>query len=60
MIPRALIWLAMCGLGISLALLLGGCAGDGGLLRGSGTPTDAPGGYLFDCWKNRDQEHCKP
>jgi hypothetical protein len=59
MIPRALIWLSMCGIGITLALLLGGCATPQ-TLHGSGTPADAPFGYLISCTNNPDQAHCTP
>lgn len=58
MIPRAMIWLALLGVGVAMSLLLGGCATPQ-ILRGSGEATPPPIGYVVDCARNPGQEHCK-
>jgi len=45
-------------LAIALLLALSGCA-TAQRLQGSGEPTPPPPGYLVDCARNPDQEHCK-
>ena len=58
MITRASIYLSLVALGVTLALLLGGCAAPQ-LLKGSGVPADAPGGYLTECVQHPALENCK-
>lgn len=56
---KTILFLAFLASGLALVALLSGCAAPQ-QLKGSGAPADAPIGYLIDCVKNPDQEHCKP
>lgn len=42
-----------------LALLLSACTHNPSILRGSGTPADAPYGYTVGCQNNPDAVACK-
>lgn len=59
MILRAMVWLSLVGLGVALALLLGGCESTQ-ILKGRGEATDPPIGYVVECVKHPELENCKP
>lgn len=58
MITRAMIWLGFVGLGVALALLLGGCAPAPVRIQGSGVEVPAPIGYLVWCAENPTEPMC--
>jgi hypothetical protein len=59
MIPRLLIRLALCAIGVAITLALAGCA-PVQTLQGSGRPADPPAGYVLACEKNPALENCQP
>lgn len=54
---RAVLILLLTAFGVWLAFLLGGCAAPQ-LLKGSGAPADAPGGFMDYCNRHPDRAEC--
>jgi hypothetical protein len=59
-IAETLCWLAAAVVAVCLALLIGGCAREPHVIRGSGEATLPPMGWIIFCQENPKHKACGP